>query len=211
MNLLILNPNSSVDMTSVIEKSAEDYFNDRINFECVCNETAPEFISGYKDKVMAARGIIDIIEEKQSGFEAIVLACHGDPNIEAAREVAYIPVMGVGECSMKIASMLGEKFSIITPDEGIIPGKRNMVKNYNLSEHLASIRVSREAENDNPKENLLKTVKNIAEEDSPDSIILGCADYSRFSSYLRNKVEISVIDSLEAGFMIAEGLMRTNL
>ena len=46
--------------------------------------------------------------------DGFVLACFGDPGLDAARELAAGPVVGIAEAGMKTATLLGRGFSVVT-------------------------------------------------------------------------------------------------
>lgn len=114
MRILIINPNSDPEMTTVIERSAQEYAGGE--FEIVCKRTpgAPLFIETYEDMLRAAPGMIQSLREHESEFDAFVIACHDDPNLEAMKEITTKPVVGIGEASMKMALMLGHRFSVVS-------------------------------------------------------------------------------------------------
>jgi allantoin racemase len=52
-----------------------------------------------------------IIQSEKSGCDAVAIGCFLDPALQEARELARIPVFGLGETSMLVATMFGYKFS----------------------------------------------------------------------------------------------------
>jgi len=85
----------------------------------------------------------DIIENglkaEQQGFDAFTIGCTNDSGLFQAREVLNIPVIGITEVSLLMACMMGRNFSLITPNEKMIPRFEELVKMYGLKERLASI------------------------------------------------------------------------
>jgi allantoin racemase len=43
-----------------------------------------------------------------------VIACFGDPGLQAAREIARGPVVGIAEAAMHVASLIAQSFSVVT-------------------------------------------------------------------------------------------------
>ncbi len=59
-----------------------------------------------------AGGVLNkIIQAGDQGYDAVAIGCFLDPAMQAARELVSIPVLGLGEASMLMACMLGDKFS----------------------------------------------------------------------------------------------------
>jgi len=60
----------------------------------------------------APGGVLNkIIQAADQGYDAVAIGCFLDPAMQEAREVVPIPVMGLGETSMLMACMFGQKFS----------------------------------------------------------------------------------------------------
>ena len=62
---------------------------------------------------MAIPGILEQIILDQDS-DAFILACWGDPGLEAAREVTVKPVIGIAEASLYVANMVAAKWSVVT-------------------------------------------------------------------------------------------------
>ena len=58
----------------------------------------------------------------------------------AAREISDIPVLGVAECSMHIASLLGYKFSIVTIIESTRPMLEELIKKNGLESDVPPLK-----------------------------------------------------------------------
>ncbi|MEE8413666.1 MAG: aspartate/glutamate racemase family protein [Dehalococcoidales bacterium] len=79
------------------------------------------------------------LKAEQQGFDAFTIGTTNDAGLYQAREVLGIPVIGISEASMLVACMMGRKFSLITPNEKMIPRFEEMVNTYGLRDKLASI------------------------------------------------------------------------
>jgi|GEM_PF-1147388 len=51
---------------------------------------------------------------KGQGYDAVVIHCYSDPHLTACRQIMDVPVVGVVQSSMMIATMMGSKFGVIT-------------------------------------------------------------------------------------------------
>lgn len=209
MKILIINPNSSEEMTAAIEKSAKEYANNE--FEVVCKSTngAPKFIGKYEDHVRIGVEMINMVKENENSFDAFIIACHGDPNIDAIKEITNKVVVGIGEASMKMASILGHSFSVITPEEKIIPSKHALIRKYNLEDVVASVRAPKHNNGESSlEERLLEAAKTAIKEDLAEVIVLGCAGYSGLDKKIQNEVGIPVLDGVICALIIATGLVK---
>jgi allantoin racemase len=89
------------------------------------------------------------LEAQHEGFDAVSIYCYNEPGANATKEACDIPVVTSPGASMAIASILGNKFSIIIALGGG-KGKQaggmgrtalmDIVKHYGFEQKLASIR-----------------------------------------------------------------------
>jgi allantoin racemase len=121
MRILIINPNSSQEMTDAIQKTAEDFVNNELEVICKSTPGAPPLIETYQDQIIAAPGMIQLLRENESEFDAFIVACHCDINLDVMKEITNKPVVGIGEASMKMAPMLGHRFSVVSTHKHSIP------------------------------------------------------------------------------------------
>lgn len=209
MKILIINPNSDLEMTGAIQKTAEAFVEKDIQVVCKHTVGAPKFIETYKDQVDAAPGMIKLVKENENNFDGFVIACHCDPNLDVIKEITHKPVIGIGEASMKIASMLGHKFSVISMTEQSIPNKEDLIRKYHLQDTLASVRAPIEEHKNLSEENMyLETAKLAINEDWAEVIVLGCAGMTGIDKRLEEKLGIPVLDGVTCALIILIGLIR---
>jgi allantoin racemase len=207
MKILIINPNSDDQMGKDILASAENFARER--FEVVCKNTpgAPPFIESYEDISMAAPGMIRLARENRSQFDAFVVACHYDPHLDVMKEILKKPVVGIGEASIKIASMLGPRFSILTTDVHSIPIHEELVRKYSMDKVLASVRAPEEdIEGCSEEEQYLNTAKLAVDKDRADVIVLGCAGLTGLHKRLQQELAVPILDGVVCALIIAAGL-----
>jgi allantoin racemase len=209
MNILIINPNSDPNMTEAIQKAAEHYVKGEFEVFTQSTPGAPSFIETYEDQAKAAPGMIELIKKNENVFDAFIIACHCDPNLDLMKEISKKPVVGIGEASMKLASMLGHKFSIISTEKHSIPNKEALVHKYHLSNMLASIRApGDEVEGCSEFEKYLHAARLAIEEDLAEVIVLGCAGMAGLDKQLQDKLRVPVLDGVICGLIIATGLVK---
>jgi allantoin racemase len=205
MKILVINPNSDQEMTRKIQRSADTFVSGRYEVTCVSTPGAPSFIETYEDQITAAPGIINLVKEHQE-CDAFVVACHCDPNLGVLREVTIKPVVGIGEASMKIASMLGHKFSVLAATEHSIPHKEVLIQKYHLEKNLASIRVPENAGTE--EERYFRAAEKAVTEDMAEVIVLGCAGMTGLDKRLQGKLGVPVLDGVICALIIARGLVE---
>ncbi len=209
MQIFIINPNSDPKMTEAIRKSAAEFAGDRFDVVCKPTPGAPRFIETYEDDVAAAPGMLQLVREHEHEVEAFVVACHGDPNLDAMKEATTKPVVGIGEASMKVASMLGHSFSVVTTAKRSIPPKEAQARKYHLQELMVSVRAPESDASDCGDELVFLDLARLAvEEDLAEVVVLGCAGLTGMDKLIQTEFGVPALDGVVCALIIAEGLVR---
>jgi allantoin racemase len=95
--------------------------------------------SAYFDLLNKKEIIEKIMEAEKEGFDAALVGCFEDPGVREAQEVVNIPVIGIGEASMLLACMLGNRFGIVTAnDNKVVNYLEVLIKLHGLQERAIS-------------------------------------------------------------------------
>jgi allantoin racemase len=209
MKILIINPNSSNEMTEAIQKSAEIYANGEFSVTTFPTDGAPDFIETYEDILRSAPGMIETIREHENEYDAFVIACHYDPNLDAMKEITKKPVIGIGEASMKIATMLGHRFSVVTTAKHSVPIKEDLIRKYHLQDMLASVKAPEcEFDESFEEDEYYDLAKAAIDEDMAEVIVLGCAGLAGMDKKLQERLGVPVLDGIICALIIATGLVK---
>jgi allantoin racemase len=209
MKILVINPNSDPDMTELIRRSAEDFAGGEFEVESKSNPSGPEFIDSYWDELACGPGLIQLVKENEDQVDGFVIACQDDPNLDAIKELASKPVVGIAEASMKIASMLGHRFSIISTSISSIPNHEVQARKYHVDPVLASVRApGEELKDKSDEEKFMDCARAAIEEDRAEVIVLGCAGLADLAKRMQGQLGVPVLDGVVCGLIIARGLVR---
>ncbi len=194
-----------------------------IQVQVVSLEEGPASIECEYDVVAAEPGILRTVKEaEKNGVNACMISCFGDPGIDAAREIARIPVIGAGETSMYLAAMLGQRFSIVTVLPEVKPRMWNRAHIYGLASKVASIRdiqmpvLQLDKDWQRIKQRLFEESKTAIETDGAQVITLGCTGMVGMAASLQRDLweasyKVPVIDPVHAMIKYAEGLVDMKL
>lgn len=210
MKIIVINPNSSDEMTASIQQSAEAYVQGRYEVETLSTPGAPVFIDYFEDHALAAPGMIKIIEDYQDSADAFVIACHCDPNLHLLRQISKKPVIGIGEASMHMATMIGGRFTVLSTDKHSVTHKQDIIHEYGLDHFCASVRITDPTIEDSV-EAYVDAAKKAMDEDYAEVIVLGCAGLCDLTNALRERIEAPVLDGVVCGLIQAEGLVNAGL
>ena len=88
MKLLLVNPNTSAAMTAGMAESARAVAAQSTQIVGRQPSFGPASIESHYDDVFGAAGVAEQVKLAQpEGFDAVVIACFGDPGLDAAREL----------------------------------------------------------------------------------------------------------------------------
>jgi len=217
MKIMVINPNTSQSMTDHLRQELERIKRPDTELTVVCAERGPETIESAYDEAYAIPPTLELVKRaNQEDYHAIIIACFSDPGLEAAKEISKIPVIGIEESSLHMASMLGAKFSVITPRRQRIPSKREHIHMRGLDYFLASVRsldlsvAETDVEPEKTKKRVLEVAKQ-AVEDGAEVIILGCAGMAGYAPEVESKLNIKVIDPSAVALKVAEAMADLGL
>src|SRR5438445_9861103 len=98
MKIKIINPNTTWSMTEKIAECARQVAAPGTDIIAASPRMGPASIEGHYDEAMSLPGLLEEIQLGESaGVDGYVIACFGDPGLEAAREIATGPVLGIAE------------------------------------------------------------------------------------------------------------------
>jgi allantoin racemase len=209
VKILIINPNSDPDMTRRMEEAARAFAGGRFEVVCLATPGAPRFIDTYEDQALAAPGMARLLRDNHEAFDAFVVACHCDPNLDLMKEISRKPVVGIGEASMKTATMLGHRFSVLSTARHSIPNKEALIERYGLRGALASVRApEEEGLGGDLEEKFFWTAKAAIDEDGAEVIVLGCAGLAGLDKRLQARLGVPVLDGVVCALIMAAGMAR---
>jgi len=172
MRIMVINPNSSPEMTKQIERVLLGIKRPETLLTVVRVEDAPPAIETDVDAAQAVPGVLRLVRKaNEEGYDVVIIACFSDPGLGAAREISKILVLGIQETSLHIAAMLGHRFTVLTPLPHRVPKKERDVRELGLGEALASVRAlgltvtETEAEPERTKARILDIARAAVEED----------------------------------------------
>ena len=205
MKLLVINPNSDMSFTALIDEAAKQAVFTGTEVFCESAPGAPRFIETHEDDILCASGMLELLK-RHADADAFVVACTCDPNLDALREKTDKPVVGAGEASMLFALPLGATFSVIQTTEGSVQKKRELVRKYGLQDRCASVRAIDEKSDASREEKLIAAARLARDCDGAEVVTLGCAGLAGLDKRLEQSLGIPVIDGIAAAVKLAEAL-----
>lgn len=214
MRILVINPNTSAEMTADIGEAARRYASPGTEVDCVSPRRGPRSIEGYFEDYLAASALFETVVENDGRYDGFVVACYGDPGLHAARELTDVPVVGIAEASMHMACMVAHKFTVVTILPRFVPVLEDLVRVNGMRDRVASIRATAlsvleiEAEPERAAVEILREARAALQADGAEAICLGCAGMGPLDKKLQQELGVPVIDGVAAAVQMLEGLHR---
>lgn len=206
MRLLIINPNTTEAMTDKVVAAARTALPHSTAIIAATGRFGARYIASRASFAVAGHAALDAFAVHGRGCDAVLLACFGDPGLEALREVAGCPVISLIDASCAEAGGGGRRFSIVTGGERWGPMLSEMINARGLAGQLASIRtvapsggvIARDP--DGATALLAETCRLCARDDGAEAVILGGAGLIGIAGMIQPHVPVQVVCSNAAGF-----------
>jgi allantoin racemase len=213
MRIRVINPNTTAAMTETIAKAAREAAGAGSDIEAVTSATGPVSIEGYYDEALCLPGLLKEIRRAEAeGVDAHVIACFDDTGLDAARQLAAAPVIGIGEAACHAATLIAHRFTVVTTLSRSIPALEHNLLKYGV-DRRARVRaadvpvLALEDEASDARARIDAEIARALAEDRAEAIVLGCAGMAKLARDLSAKHSCPVIDGVGAAVKLAEMLV----
>ncbi|MCH4886400.1 hypothetical protein EZV73_02415 [Acidaminobacter sp. JC074] len=205
MKILIINPNSSEAITKGIRKTAKQYENTDLVIDTINLSEAPLGIETYEDELIASFEVNKYLKNLDKSYKGVLIACFSDPGLMVVREYLKVPVIGIAEASLHMASLLGPSTSFVTSG-----GKEDIEifdeisARYGLKDKVKAISylgVGVNGVDESLLDTINKRIDTCLDQHGVSSVILGCGAFAGYGQML-NRHDIHVIDGIKEGIMM---------
>lgn len=206
MRILVLNPNTSLEMTALVMRVLAPLTPPGVTLVPATGRFGARYISSRSAGAIAGHAALDAYAEHGGDCDAVYLACFGDPGLMALKELATVPVVGMAEAACRQAAERGGRFSIVTGGERWGPILTEFVASLGLGSSLAAIETVAPTGGDiadDPDGSialLAEACRRTAERDGAGAVILGGAGLAGLAARVQPDVGVPVICSTQAGF-----------
>ena len=215
MKILVINPNSSKEMTLGIDASARKYASADTEIRTISSTGGPLAIECLADAEAVQDQIMGYVNQaNEDNYDAVIMACYGQSLAQAAKKISKIPVYGIAEPQLYMACLLGSKFSVIGLKKDSDTVMQERLKSLRLISRCASVRtigvsimecvVNRES----TYAALTKEARIAVEEDAADVICLGCAGLAGLDKPMQQELGVPVLDGVVCAVKMCEAVFK---
>jgi len=218
MKINLINPNTCIGMTEKIAASARSAALSSTDIIASMPKDGPESIESAFDEVIASAALLDVIKQgEENQVDAHIIACFGDPALDAAREIATVPVIGIAGAAFQLASLVAYRFGVVTTMTRTLPASEHLLQRYGYQHLCSGVRATDIAVLDleNIDDDVYRELKAECEkalfEDGAEALVLGCAGMSDLTEKLSADLKVPIIDGVCAAIKLAESLHQLGL
>ena len=218
MLIKVINPNTTASMTEKIGACARLVAAVGTTIDAVNPSMGPASIESHYDEALAVPGVLDeIARGEREGADGYVLACFGDPGLDAARELATGPVVAIAEAGMKVATYLGRGFTVVTTLERTIGRAWDLAALYGVKDSCRNIRACEipvldlELPGSPARAVIAAECARAVAEDDCDVIVLGCAGMADLAADISARIRVPVVDGVAAATTMVQSLVTMGL
>ena len=186
--------------------------------EAVSPAHGPASIEGHYDEAMSCFGLLEEVRKGEAeGVDAYVIACFGDPGLDAARELTAAPVLGIAEAAFHAASFLATGFSVVTTMTRTCVIAERLVQRYGCERQCRGIHgtdipvLELEACGEATVAQIEAAAREALARDRSGAIVLGCGGMAALCRTLQQRLQVPVIDGVSAAVKFAEALVALGL
>jgi allantoin racemase len=211
-HLLLINPNTTHAITGRMAELGRGLLPD-VRISAVNGRFGCAYISSRASFAVAGHAALDCFAEHGAGADAVLLACFGDPGLDALREVASVPVIGLVEAACHEAMAGGRPYAIVTGGERWGPMLAEMAAQRGLGRGLVRILTvaptgGQIADDPDGALQMLAESCRACVTDGAEAVILGGAGLIGLAARVAPIVGRPVICSVEAGFRAAQAALQ---
>ncbi|MBN8959260.1 MAG: aspartate/glutamate racemase family protein [Rhizobiales bacterium] len=213
MNILLLNPNTTVSMTDRMLAVGQAAAAPGTVLKPVTAPRGVPYIATRAEAQIGGAIALEMLAEHHRDVDGAIIAAFGDPGLLGARELFDIPIVGMAEAAMLSACMLGRRFSIVTFAHALGPWYEDCVDMHGMRGRCASVRtlngkiMSVPNVQDEKEDLLVDMACRAVEEDEADVIILGGAPLAGLAGRVRERIPVPVIEQIGAAVKQVEALV----
>lgn len=210
--IVLINPNSTDAMTKAMVEAASKA---GVTLSGWTSHDGPAAIQGPEDGAACIPPLLALVRKaSDAGAKAIIIGCFDDTGLDAARDIASCPVIGIGQAAYHMAVLSAARFSVVTTLDVSVPILENNIHAYGFTSQLARVRASGvpvldlETDPAGTAHVVFGEINRAISEDKVDTIVLGCAGMGHIPAYVGNIGNTRLIDGVTSAAQLAKILAK---
>lgn len=213
MRLLVVNSNTTDSVTARIGAAARQAASPGTEIAAVSAPFGLPLIVSRADWLVAGPATLAALAAQHGQYDAAVIACFGDPGLDAAKELLDVPVLGISEAAFHAACMLGRRFGIVSFTAALRPMFEDCLAHHGLAARCAGFRMGPAFAGDpgrvaeERREMIVGLCRQSVEEDGAEVVILAGGPLAGLAPVIAPHVPVPLVDGTAAAVRLAEALV----
>ena len=211
MKILVINPNSSHEMTKLIDRVAKSASSAGTQIDTIDFPQAPALINSAYDVMKTAYYSVEAVLAKKDEYDGFISACHSDPGLLVMQDIVDKPCTGIGFVSMYLARLYGNKITMLTLTEATEQRKKQQLQAYHIDGSAFAYMptsFTEEMDEEEAKACLLIAGRRAIEKFGANVLMLSCGGMAGKGDYLEAELGIPVIDGVVLAVLLMEDMIR---
>lgn len=204
MKLLMINPNTSVDLSARLLRTAELIAGPGTTIDVLTGKRGVPYIASRAEAVIGANVLLELLAEHHEAYDGAIVGAFGDPGLIAARELFDLPVVGMAESGMLLACAQGSTFGLMTFSEELVPWFEECVRLNRMEQRCGGIHVvpglgfPLQLDDPDVMRKICASAEEFVQRARIDAIVLGGAPLAGVATTIRDRVGVPVVDCVQA-------------
>ena len=209
--ILVVNSNTTHSVTARIAGTAAAACPPGVTSHTISAPFGLPLIVTRADWLVAGPATLAALAEHRGSYDAAVIACFGDPGLDAAKELLDVPVIGISEAAFHAAAMLGRRFGVVSFTAALQPMFEDCLDHHGLRGRCVGFRMGPAFSGDpgrvaEERRGLLLELVRASIADGAEAVILAGGPLAGVAATLQPEVAVPLVDGTAAGVRLAAAL-----
>lgn len=211
----LLNPNTDMRHTEAMAGVARGVLPDGSELLAASPERGPASIESAADAAVAAAEMLELMRSLPAQ-DAYLIACFGDPGLDAARELTGAPVVGVGEAAFRAACLVATRFGVVTTLPRGVPAIEDAARRHGVRDRLVGVEplhipVSAQGAGYPATTDAIVAAAARLAARGAEAVVLACGGMADVAAAVQERTGLPVCDGVAFGALLAHALWRAGL
>jgi Asp/Glu/hydantoin racemase len=213
LKILLINPNTSRRTTLQMAEAAARELPRGVTLRGVTATQGVPMIVTEQDLFSAAIEVVRLGRAAAPEVDAIIIAAFGDPGAGTLRDAVRVPVIGIGEASMREAAADGRRFGVATTTPALAGAIETQIERLGLGPWFTGVRVPNAdplvlaADAARQEMELARAAAACFEQDGAQAVIIGGGPLSATARTLRDRFGSRIVEPVPAAMRRALTLL----
>lgn len=139
MRWVVLNPNTSATMTDAVVEQLRRCAPPGTSVEGMTAGEGCAVIDSRETFLIGANAAVTLFKDVPVETDAVLLACFGDPGLEALQNGSSMPVVGLAQAALQRAHTSAKPFAIVTAGANWVNMLQDRAESFGLSRGLVGV------------------------------------------------------------------------